>query len=52
MAPDLKALSVINALFKFADDTTLLAPGKKQHRLTNRVQHIRCWAEDNMSINL
>jgi len=30
VASDLKALSVINILFKFADDITLLVPEKKR----------------------
>jgi len=52
-ATDLKALSVISMLFRFADDTTLLVPENTDIDLLVEFQHIRCWAEDNhMIINL
>jgi len=53
MASDLKPLSEINILFKYADDTTLLVPENTDIDISVEFQHFRCWAEDNhMIINL
>ena len=53
MASDLKPLSEINILFKYANDTTLLVPENTDIDISVAFQHFRCWAEDNhMIINL
>jgi len=53
IASDLKPLSEINILFKYADDTTLLVPENTDMDLSVEFQHFRCYAENNhMIINL
>jgi len=53
MASDLKPLSVINILFKFADDTTFLVPENTDIDISVEFEHFRCWAKyKNMNINL
>ena len=53
MASDFKILSVINILFKFADDTTFLVPKNTDIDISVEFEHFRCWAKDNhMIINL
>jgi len=49
----LKALSVINILFKYADDTNLLVPEKTDVQLSAKFEHILQWAADNlMTVNI
>jgi len=47
---DLKPLSVINILFKFADDTTFLVPENTDINISVEFEHFRCWAKDNHMI--
>jgi len=42
MASDLKPLSVINILFKFADDTTFLVPENTDIDISVKFEHFRC----------
>jgi len=50
---DLKPLSVINILFKFADDTTFVVPENTDTDISVEFEHFRCWAKDNhIIINL
>ena len=55
MESDLKALSAINILFKYADDTNLLVPEKNWCRLqlSAEFENILKWAADNlMTVNI
>ena len=53
MVHDLRPLSNINKLFKFADDTTCLSPSNTDLDLNQELQHILEWADSNkMKINL
>jgi len=45
MASDLKPLSAINILFKFADDTTFLVPENKDIDISVEFEHFRFWAK-------
>jgi len=47
MATDLKSLSIINVLFKFADDTRFLVPENTDIDISVEFEHFRCWAKDN-----
>jgi len=50
MASDLKPLSVINILFKFADDTTFIVPENTDIDIYVEFEHFRCWTKDNRMI--
>ena len=50
MASDLKPLSVMNILLKFADDTTFLVPENTDINISVEFEHFRCWAKDNHTI--
>jgi Reverse transcriptase (RNA-dependent DNA polymerase) len=53
MASDLKTISDINDLFKYADDTTLLTPENTDVELSEEFDSIRLWANNNkMLINM
>ena len=53
MESDLKALSAINILFQYADDTNLLVPEKNDVRLSAEFENILQWAADNlMTVNI
>ena len=54
MASDLRALSrSINKLFKYADDTTLLAPEHTDFTLEDEFQALQSWTDRNkMILNL
>jgi len=47
MSSDLKPLSVINILFKFADDTTFLVPENTDINISVEFEHFCCWAKYN-----
>ena len=47
MAKDLKALSRINRLFKYADDTTVLVPSDSDVGLEDEFENVMQWAKDN-----
>jgi len=46
MPSDLKPLSVINILFKFADHTTFLVLENTDIDICVKFEHFRCWAKD------
>ena len=46
MESDLKALSAINILFKYADDTNLLVPEKTDVQLSAEFENILQWAAE------
>jgi len=46
-AADLRTLSDLNLLFKYADDTTLLSPENTDTPLEDEFQHILSWAHRN-----
>jgi len=50
MAKDLKALSRINRLFKYADDTTVLVPSDSDVGLEDEFENVMQWAKDNKMI--
>ena len=50
MKHDLRTISELNDLFKFADDTTLLVPQNTDVDLSLEFQHIKNWAADNRLI--
>jgi len=50
MKSDLRSLSVINILFKFADDTTLVVPQNTDIGLMEEFEHILSWDETNKMI--
>ena len=50
MAKDLKAVSPINRLFKYADDTTVLVPSDSDVGLENEFENVKQWAKDNKMI--
>ena len=53
MESDLQALSTVNLLFKYADDTNLLVPENTDVSLGEEFSHLKDWAQDNgMIINL
>jgi len=53
MESDLRPLSKLNLLFKYADDTNLIVPACFDIALARKFVHITKWAEDNkMVINL
>ena len=53
MASDFKPLSLINILFKFADDTTFLVPENTGIDISVEFEHFRFWAKVNhMIMNL
>ena len=53
MEGDLKALSNINLLFKYADDTNLLVPEITDVDINDEFNNVLKWAEDNyMIVNL
>jgi len=49
MAKDLKAVSPINILFKYADDTTVL-PSDSDVGLEDKFENVKQWAKDNKMI--
>ena len=53
MKSDLQALSQLNGLFKYADDTTLLIPEHTDTDIGVEFSHIKAWASTNhLSLNL
>ena len=50
MKHDLRTISELNDLFKFADDTTLLVPQNTDVDLSLEFQHIKNWAAENRLI--
>jgi len=53
MKSDLRPLSKLNLLFKYADGTNLIVPTYSDIALAQEFVHIKKWAEDNkMVINL
>jgi len=53
MASDLRSISEMNLLFKYADDTNLLVPENTDVELADEFCHVREWADRNgMVINL
>ena len=46
-AADLRTLSVLNLLFKYADDTSLLAPEHTDISLDDEFRHVLSWAHEN-----
>ena len=53
MESDLKPLSSVNLLCKFADDTNLLVPANSDNDIVQEFQHIKQWAMLNkMLINM
>ena len=53
MASDLKTMSTINELFKYADDTTLMSPEHTDVDLATEFSAICAWARSNeMTINM
>jgi len=49
MKSDLHTLSEPNDLFKYADDTTLLVPEHMDTSINDEYEHIKDWADDNLS---
>ena len=47
MESDLKALSVLNLIFKYADDTNLLVPENTDVSLSVEYDHCKQWADLN-----
>jgi len=50
MAKDLKAVSPINRLFTYADDTTVLVPSDLDVGLEDEFENVKQWAKDNKMI--
>jgi len=50
MKSDLRSFSVINILFKFADDTTLVVPQNTDIGFMEEFEHILSWDETNKMI--
>jgi len=50
MKSDLSALSALNDIFKYADDTTLLVPQHTDTELQQEFNHVRSWAANNCLI--
>jgi len=50
MAKDLKAVSSINRLFKYADDTTVLVPSDSDIGLEDEFENVKQWAKDDKMI--
>ena len=50
MKCDLKSLSAVNILFKFADDTTLVVPQNTDCSLNDEFEHIVSWANVNKMV--
>jgi len=50
MAKDLKAVSPINRLFKYADDTTVLVPSDSGVGFEDEFENVKQWAKDNKMI--
>ena len=50
MAKDLKAVSPINRLFKYADDTTVLMPSDSGVGFEDEFENVKQWAKDNKMI--
>ena len=46
-AKNLKALSKVNRLLKYADDTTLLVPSNPDFDLKDEFENVKQWAKDN-----
>jgi hypothetical protein len=46
-ASDLKAIFLLNKLFKYADDTYLIVPASQSHTIQNELQAIESWSQDN-----
>jgi len=47
MASDLRSISEMNLLFKYADDTNLLVPENTDVQLADEFCHVREWAGKN-----
>jgi len=53
MKSDLHALSKLNDLFKYADDTTLLVPEHTDTNISVEFSHVKAWASTNhLTLNL
>ena len=53
MKSDLHTISVLNNIFKYADDTTLLVPENTDTALDVEFNHIKSWADTNrLTLNL
>ena len=50
MTKDLKALSKVNRLLKYADDTSLLVPSNSDVELDDEFENVKQWAKDNRMI--
>jgi len=50
MAKDPKAVSPINRLFKYADDTTVLVPSYSDVGLEDEFKNVKQWAKDNKMV--
>ena len=46
-ASDLKAIFLLNKLFKCADDTYLIVPASQSHAIQNELKAIESWSQDN-----
>ena len=46
-ASDLKAIFLLNKLFKYTDDTYLIVPVSQSHTIQNELQAIESWSQDN-----
>ena len=53
MTSDLHAMSKLNTLFKYADDTTLVVPERTDVSICDEFEHVKVWASvDNLVLNL